>query len=84
MHWMWGFQEGLSDLDILSLLLLTYLRSLSKSKAKSLRCFGDPGPEFQKLIVLNYKIEECESVQQMNNSLLPTIKKETETVFGTS
>lgn len=62
MHWMWAFQEGLSDLDIFSHLLLLHLGSLSNSKAKSLRCFGDLGPEFQKIIVLNYKIEECESV----------------------
>lgn len=80
---MWGFQEGLRDLDIFSHLLLTYLGSLSESKAKPLRCFGDPGPEFQKIIVLNCKIEECESVLQMNNCLLPMIKKATETVFGT-
>lgn len=51
---------------------------------KSLRWFGDPGPEFQKIIVLTYKIEECESVQQMNNCLFPIIKEATKTVFGTS
>lgn len=61
-----------------------HLGSLSNGKAKSLRCFGEPYLGFPNIIVLNYKIEKCESVQQMNNFFLPMNKKATETAFGSS
>lgn len=60
------------------------MSNLSNGKAKSLRCFGDPYPAFPKITVVSYKIGKCESIQQMNNCLLPMNKKAPETVFGIS